>query len=208
MGNRRALLAVVAACLAVFVGLAGLLIVVSEDVRATLRLADAVVNPPPTVRPDPVVLVNEVRSLARLETTSMRLAHRIRGHRGTDGTWGLLGERLDFLAHAVVTAGVDLEQLGESDLVVDEEGVVHVRLPDAEIFHVDLDEEATFVASRERGWLGWPDKDLESAVRKEAVDSLREFALEQGILDKADAQAQAVIEDLLKAGGVERVVFE
>ncbi|MEZ4323549.1 MAG: DUF4230 domain-containing protein, partial [Myxococcota bacterium] len=67
---------------------------------------------------------------------------------------------------------------------------------------------ATFVASRERGWLGWPDKDLESAVRKEAVDSLREFALEQGILDKADAQAQAVIEDLLKAGGVERVVFE
>ncbi|MEZ4316459.1 MAG: DUF4230 domain-containing protein [Myxococcota bacterium] len=182
--------------------------VASEDVRAAVRLADAWVNAPETIRPDPVALVRGVQELARLETASVQIEQHVRGQRGTDGTWSLVGERLDFVARAEVTAGVDLARLTESDLEVDAEGRVVVRLPPSEIWHVTLDEEQSFVALRERGWLGWPDAQLESRVRQEAVKAVREAAEAQGIRDRADAKAQQVVRELLEGAGVPEVRFE
>lgn len=180
----------------------------SADVRAMVRLADAWVNPVETIRPDPRALVVGVRDLARLETASVELEQHIRGQRGTDDTWSLLGERIDFVARGVVTAGVDLGEFDESDLRVDDIGVVWVRLPAAEIWHVELDEEQSFVAMRERGWLGWPDTHFETRVRREAVQSLRSEAEAQGVLPRADQRAHQVISELLLGAGAAEVRFE
>lgn len=179
----------------------------SDDLRAAIRVADAFVSPPETIRPDPVALVRGVRDLARLETASVQIEQRVRAQRGTEGSWEWLGERLDFVARADVVAGVDLGALGDDDLRVDEAGEVWIDLPPAEIWSVTLDEEQSFVALRERGWLGWPDPDLESRVRREAVRSVREAAEAQGIRQRADARAEEVVRELLEGAGVSGVHF-
>lgn len=181
--------------------------VVTGDARALARTADALLNPPEIIVPDATVLVHQVNQLARLETASLVVEQRIRGQRGTDGTWSLLGERMEFVARGEVVAGVDLARLEPADLVVDEQGDVRIRLPPAEIWHVDFDEQGSFVALRERGWLGWPDPDFESRVRREAEQSLEKQARQRGILELADEQAATVVTELLTRGGAHRVTI-
>ena len=179
--------------------------IVTGDARALARTADALLNPPERIVPSASILVHEVNRLARLETASLVVEQRVRGQRGTDGTWSWLGERMEFVARGEVVAGVDLTKLQPSDLVVDEQGNVQVRLPAAEIWHVDFDEQSSFVALRERGWLGWPDPDFETRIRREAERSLQEQAERRGILELADEQAATVVTDLLLRGGAHGV---
>ena len=180
----------------------------SGDLRAMARLADAVLNPEEHIRPDPVALVRGVRELARLETAEVDVEQRVRAQRGSESTWSWIGERMELVARGRVVAGVDLADLSDDAITVDDTGTVHVQLPAAEVLSVSVDEEQTYVADRERGWLGWPDDQLESRVRREAVKVLREAALREGVLVDADAQAQRVVDTLLRQAGAEAVVFE
>lgn len=182
--------------------------VASADLRAAWAQVDGWVNPPTIVRPDSAALTREVRALARLETANARLEQRIVGQRGTDASWGWVGERMELVARGEASAGVDLAGLADGDLRVHDDGSVTVRLPRAEIWRVHLDEEATFVAARERGWLGWPDAQLESEVRRAAVRSLRDEAERIRLDQTADAQARLVVGDLLRAAGATDVRFE
>jgi hypothetical protein len=210
VGTNRSVVAWVAlavALVALLLGGVGLW-VASSDLRAMARLADAVFSPEETIRPDPVALVKGVRDLARLETAEVEIEQRIVGQRGSESTWGWIGERMELVARGRVVAGVDLSELPEEAIAVDDDGIVRIRLPQAEVFTVALDEEQTRVVDRERGWLGWPDAQFESRVRREAVVMVREAALQQGVLADADAQAQQVVGALLEQAGVETVVFE
>lgn len=173
-----------------------------------LRAVDALLDPPTRVAPDSRVLVREVRQLARLETARLTLEQRVVGQRGTDETWGWVGERLELIARGEAVAGVDLALLGEQDVSVGADGGVTVRLPPAELWDVHLDEEGSRVASRERGWFAWTDPQLEGLARKEAVRSLRAEALALGIEDQARVGAEDAVRALLLAAGAEHVRFE
>lgn len=184
----------------------GFALATASDAHRWTTLAEAWLAPQTTVQPSPIILVRKVRTLARLETTSMELEQTIRGQRGDEKTWGWVGERLDFRARGEVIAGIDLEALGDEAIQVDEDGL-WVTLPPAEVWSVNLDEEHSFVAARERGWFAMPDKDLETEVRRHAESELRKVALEKGILEKADAQAEVAIRALLETAGASNVRF-
>lgn len=179
----------------------------ARDLRAVGEDVGAWTNPRTDVRPLAPTLLRKTRELARLETASMQLEQRVLGQRGTDGTWGWVGERLLFIAHGEVTAGVDLASLADDALTVSDDGTVEVRLPQATIHHVGLDEQASFVANRERGWFGIPDADLETQARREAVRVLEQAALSDGILARAQDQAESVVRSLLLAAGAPSVAF-
>lgn len=189
----------------VFVGLAWS---ATADVRALWANLDALLNPVTVVRPDSAVLVRSVRDLARLETARATLEQRVVGQRGSETSWIWLGERMELVARGEAVAGVDLGELVDGDIRVDEDGSVIVKLPPATIWDVHLDEQATFVAARERGWLGWNDPQLESQVRRAAVDSLRAEAVRIRLTERADTNARVVIGDLLRASGATNVRFE
>lgn len=166
-----------------------------------------VLNPTPTIIPDPVTIIHSVRSLARLETIQYSLEKVITAETGQGVFDFLFGDRLLLVAHGVVIAGVDLEKLSPKDLRL-ENGVLYVRLPAAEIFIATLDNAKTYVYDRETGVLTKGNIQLETEARRAAEDEIRKAAVEDGILEQANRNAQAYLLRLFLQLGYRDVIFE
>lgn len=166
-----------------------------------------ILHPTPTILPDPVTIVREVRSLARLETIHYTLEKVITAETGQGPLGFLFGDRMLFIAHGSVIAGVDLEKLEPQDVRIDSQGAVYLWLPEPEIFVATLDNDLSYVYDRETGLLTRGDVTLEAAARQVAEDEIRKAALEDGILEQARVNAETALDRLLRAAGIERVNF-
>jgi len=166
-----------------------------------------VLEPTPTVIVDPITIIHQVRSLARLETIQYSIERVITAETGQGSFGFLLGDRLLFVAHGIVIGGVDLEKLGPDDLKV-EDNVLFVQLPDAEIFIATLDNENSYVYERDTGLLTKGDINLETTARRVAEQRIKEAAVEDGILQLAKQNAENYIYRLLiEIGGYDDVIF-
>ena len=164
-------------------------------------------HPTPTIIPDPVTIIQEVQSLARLETIQYSVEKVITAET-RQGPFGFLfGDRLLLVAHGSVIAGVDLAEITERDISIDEMGAVTLHLPPAEIFIAALDNEQTYVYDREVGFLRRGDVELESAARLAAEEEILEAALSDGILEQAQVNAEAYLFRLLGSLGFSNVRF-
>jgi len=160
------------------------------------------------VRSTPSVVV-AVRDLARLESTSFHVERVIDMTSRQRTLFGLVEaeDSLLLVAAADVVAGVDLGQLEESDVVVDDQRVT-VTLPAPEIFTTALDQEHTYVYSRETDVLARRSDSLETRARREAERTLREAAIEAGIHDRARRSARQTVESLVRSLGYDEVEVE
>jgi len=163
-------------------------------------------HPTPTIYPDPVTVVLQVRSLARLETTQYSVEKVITAETGQGALAALFGDRLLFVAHGEVIAGVDLSRLQESDLIVSPDGRVTVILPAAEVFVATLDNDKSYVYDRQTGVLTHGDVNLETQARQVAEDEIERAALEDGILNLAHTNAANFVERLLLSLGFTDVI--
>lgn len=166
-----------------------------------------VLNPTPTIRPDPVTIVREVRSLARLETIEYSVEKVITAESGQGPFGFLFGDRLLLVAHGSVIAGVDLAQLEPQDVWLDDQGRVYMRLPQAEIFVATLDNETTYVYDRDTGLLTQGNVDLEAAARQAAEEEIEAAALEDGILEQARVNAENFLFRFLRSLEFEDIIF-
>jgi len=166
-----------------------------------------VLHPTPTIIPDPITIVHEVRSLARLETIQYSVEKVIVAESG-QGTFGsLFGDRILFIAHGTAIAGVDLEKLTPEDLRV-EDGVLYVSLPDAEVFIAKLDNAQSYIYERDTGFLTRGNENLETEARRAAEAEILNAALEDGILEQAQVNAEAYMLRLFLNLGFPDVIFE
>lgn len=163
-------------------------------------------NPTPTIIPDPVTYINEIRALARLETIQYSVEKVITAEVG-QGTFGFaFGDKLLFVAHGIVIAGIDMEKLQPSDMTFDGT-VLYVNLPPAEIFIATLDNEKSYVYDRDTGLLTQGQVDLETLARQTAEDEIRKAALEDGILEQAQRNGEAYLIKFFNALGFKTVIF-
>jgi len=163
-------------------------------------------NPTPTVLPDPVTVVREVRTLARLETIQYSIEKVVTADRGQGTLEFLFGDELIFVAHGVVIAGVDLSKMEVNDLWWDQ-GVLYVRLPAAEIFIATLDNDKSYIYDRDKGLFTKGDIYLETAARQVAEAEIEKAALEDGILDLAGVNAETYLFRLFRSLDITDVVF-
>jgi hypothetical protein len=163
-------------------------------------------NPTPTIIPDPITYINEVRALARLETIPYSVEKVITGETGGGTFQALFGDKILFVGHGTVIAGIDMEKLQPEDLRF-ENGVLTVRLPPAEIFIAALDNEKSYVYDRETGVLAKPDVNLETLVRQRAEEEIRTAAINDGILDQAQTNAEAYLFKFIAALGYPNTIF-
>lgn len=163
-------------------------------------------HPTPTVLPDPVTVIHSVRSLARLETIRYSVEKVITAETNQGPFGFLFGDRLVLIAHGIVIAGVDLGKLIPEDLEL-RGGVLYVSLPDPEIFLATLDNEKSHVYNRDTGLLTHGDFQLETEARQAAEAEIKKAALEDGILEQADKNAEDFLERLLRDLGYPEVIF-
>ncbi len=165
-----------------------------------------ILHPTPTVLPDPVTIINQIRPLARLETIQYTVEKVITAEVGQDSLAPLFGDKLLFVGHGYVTAGIDLQNISAQDFLV-EDGVIRVRLPEAEIFEATLDNDKSYVYDRETGLLTHGDLNLETTARQTAEEQIRQAALEDGILAQAQTNAESYMESLLNKLGYSQIIF-
>jgi hypothetical protein len=165
-----------------------------------------ILNPTPTILPDPINVIYDIRTLARLETIQYSIEKIITADSGQNDLAILFGDKLIFIAHGTVIAGVDLSKLSPDDLWLDG-GTLYVRLPKAEIFIVALDNDKSYVFDRDTGIFTQGNVDLETMARQAAEFEIEKAANEDGILDQAQTNAEYYLSRLFQTLGYPQVVF-
>lgn len=163
-------------------------------------------NPTPTIIPDPVTIIQEVRSLARLETIQYSIEKVIRAEIRQNELSFLFGDKLLFVAHGYVIAGVDLTKIESNDLWI-KDGALFVRLPEAEVFVATLDNDKSYVYDRDTGILTKGDFTLETQARQTAEEEILSAAIDDGILEQAKINAENYLKQLFTVLGYNEVVF-
>jgi hypothetical protein len=110
--------------------------------------------------------------------------------------------RVLLVAHGIVKAGVDLQEIKPEDVRVEDKRVV-LKLPRARITDVYLDDQKTRVVDRSTGLLRAFDKDLEQNARRQAVDDLRIAARAHRIYEDAEERARLQLGNLFHQLGYE-----
>jgi hypothetical protein len=179
---------------------------VNQANQALQTQVSNILNPTPTIIPDPVTYINEVRALARLETIQYSVEKVITGETGGGTFQSLFGDKILFVGHGTVIAGIDMSKLQPEDMRF-ENGVLTVKLPPAEIFIAALNNEKSYVYDRDTGVLTKPDINLETLVRQRAEEEILKAALEDGILEQAQLNAEAYLLKFFTALGFPNTIF-
>jgi hypothetical protein len=179
---------------------------VNQANQALQTQVSNLLNPTPTIIADPVTYINEVRALARLETIQYSIEKVITGETGGGTFQTLFGDKILFVGHGTVIAGIDMEKLQPEHMRF-ENGVLTVRLPPAEVFIATLDNEKSYVYDRDTGVLAKPDVNLETLVRQRAEEEILRAAIEDGILEQAQLNAEAYLFKFFAALGYPNTIF-
>src|SRR5271157_2242260 len=211
MDKRKFWILIVGLTLVLVVVIIGIPLIVKEIIQQTADQAVAPVqqdsnllktqvaqllHPTPTILPDPVTIVHEVRALARLETIQYTVEKVITAEEGQGQLSALFGDKLLFVAHGVVIAGVDLAKMNPQDIWIDNQ-ILYFRLPQPEIFSSTLDNTKSYVYDRQTGILTKGDTNLETQARQSAENEITQAALDDGILNQAGINAQSYLTRLL-----------
>ena len=157
--------------------------------------------------PTPSVVVS-MQALARLEGAEFHMERVIDLRERQSRFHGLLEAEDALLLVAVgnVIAGVDLGDVVEADVEIsDDFRSVKLRLPAPEIFSARLDSSRTYVHSRSTDLLAERQENLETKARQRAEETLRQAALEAGVLDKARISVERSVTALLRSLGFSRI---
>ena len=165
-----------------------------------------IMHPTPTIIPDPVTIVHEVRSLARLETIQYSVEKVITTEVNQGIFQSLFGDKMLFVAHGVVIAGIDMNKIDPKNLQL-ENGVLTVELPQAEIFITSLDNQKSYIYDRDTGLLTKGYTELETQARQAAEQEIYHAAIEDGILDQANQNAELFLKQFFENLGYQEVIF-
>jgi hypothetical protein len=173
---------------------------ISEQNQAMQTQVANLLHPTPTIIPDPVTYINDIRALARLETIQYSVEKVITGETGGGTFQSLFGDKILFVGHGTVIAGIDMEKIQPEDMHY-ENGVLTVKLPPAEVLVATLDNDKSYVYDRQTGVLAKPDPNLETLARQSAEAEILKAALADGILQHAKENGQAYLTRFFAALG-------
>ena len=202
---------------AIVLGVLAMFVVIGIWVVSSLRdLADAVPTPADIAavfEPEPYeeigpVVISSIRDMSNL-TTVETVQYTI-VDKGTDRGWleWARGDSLQLFAVAKIGAGIDLSQITVRNVSLDDQGVVEINVPSAEIQYVSVDNEATQILDRETGLFTKGDPRLETDARQVAEEVLVQAALDEGVLADAEANARQVLTTFLLGLGYRDVVVD
>ena len=166
-----------------------------------------ILNPTPTIIPDPITIIHEVRSLSRLETIQYSVEKIITADNGNVIFDQLFGDKLLFVAHGIVIAGIDMGKITAEDIWM-EDIVLHIKLQEAEIFIATIDNDKSYVYDRDLGLLTRGEINLETLARQAAEDEIEKAAIEDGILEQALENAHSFLYNFFRMLDFEEVYFE
>jgi hypothetical protein len=167
----------------------------------------AVFEPEPFEEIGPVVIssIRDMSNLTTVETVQYTIVDK-----GTDQGWleWARGDSLQLFAVARIGAGIDMSGISVRNVSLDDQGVVEITVPAAEIQYVSVDNEATQILDRETGLFTKGDPRLETDARQVAEEVLVHAAVDEGVLSDAEDNARQILTNFLLGLGYRDVVVE
>ena len=177
---------------------------------ATLIPPTSTPTPRPTLTPSPtpIAVITGIQAFGRLETAQYMVRDIVAMEDGPDTIFDRLSrDRLLLIAEGEVVAGFDLSKVKQGDIVAIHDTVL-ILLPEPEILYSRIDNDRTYVYERDTGLLRRPDPDLETEARRLAEHHVRDWALENGILEDATEFGFLYLEIFLRSLGFTRIRLE
>ena len=179
-----------------------------QDANQTLQSqVSQLMNPTPTIIPDPVTHINDIRALARLETIQYTVEQVVTAEVNQGTLSFAFGSKILIQMHGTVIAGIDMEKMRPEDMRLQGE-VLYVKLPPAEILTVTLDENKTEVYTIQDGIFAELDPNLVLDTLSSGKDKITSAALEDGILTQAQRNGETFLQRFFMALGYKNVIFE
>ena len=163
-------------------------------------------HPTPTVIPDPVTYINQIQALARLETIQYSIEQVVTVETNQGSLAFLFGNKMLCQVHGTVIAGIDMSKIQPGDLSM-QTGVLYVKLPSSEVFITSLDESKTQIYNIQNGLFVKPDPNLVLTCLQGAKDKITQAALDDGILNIANQNAQTYLTRFFGALGYQNTIF-
>jgi hypothetical protein len=157
---------------------------------------------------DTATVLVAVRALARLESAEYHMERVVDLKQRQDLLFGLVhaDDAILLIASGDVTAGVDLAKLRDGDIIVEPRARrVQMRIPPPEILSVRIDNNRTYVQTRKTDLLAQRNEQIESRARQIAESSIRQAALDTGILERARSSATQTLTVLARSLDYDRV---
>lgn len=157
---------------------------------------------------DTATVLVAVRALARLESAQYHMERVIDLKQRQDLLFGLVqaDDAILLVAAGDVVAGVDLAKLRDGDVTVEPRARrVQLRVPPPEILSVRIDNDRTYVQTRKTDLLARRNDQIETRARQIAESSIRQAALDTGILERARTSAAQTLTMLARSLDYDRV---
>ncbi len=157
----------------------------------------------------PTLLV-AVRDLARLEAAEVQVEKVIDLTDKQSRLFGLVESKDALLLVAVghASVGVDLGKVEPGDITFDEQSkLATMRLPAPEVWGAALDEDKTYVYSRETDLLAKRNEKLETSARRRAVAAIEDAAKTDEMKERARKNAEKQLGALARSLGAKDVAF-
>lgn len=164
-------------------------------------------NPTPTIIPDPITYINQIQAIARLETIQYTVEQVVTAETNQGTLAFAFGNQILVQIHGTVIAGIDMQKLNPSDMRLQND-LLYVKLPPAEIFVTTVDESKTKVYNVQTGVFARLDPNLVVAALQSGSDKITAAALEDGILALAQQNAEAYLMKFFAALGYQNIIFE
>jgi hypothetical protein len=179
-----------------------------QEANQTLQSqVSQLMNPTPTIIPDPVTHINEIRALARIETIQYTVEQVVTAEVNQGTLSFAFGSKILIQMHGVVIAGIDMEKMRPEDMQLQGD-VLYVKLPPAEILTVTLNEDKTEVYTIQDGIFAELDPNLVLDTLSSGKDKITSAALEDGILTQAQRNAETFLLRFFMALGYNNVIFQ
>jgi phosphotransferase system HPr-like phosphotransfer protein len=154
-----------------------------------------------------VTVLDKIQSLSDLTLTRFSYSSVITSQRDLPPVLaGLYGDKLVMVAVGHVNAGIDLRKL-TTDSITGNADAMTIQLPPPQLLDCFLNEQASYVISRETGVFARPAPNLDQEAKRYAVRQFREMAVKDEILDQVQKNAQSVIQVLVTNLGVKSVTI-
>ena len=179
--------------------------------RLTERVTEALFPAAPApVTEVKALLVNQFEGKTELTTAEVLLETVVRTHQDRMLGHLYLGQTaVLYQGIGRVRAGIDLDEL-EVKSVDRANGEIHILLPPPPyLVQADLDIDESSILEHQRRWLA-PNVEaqLYSEAQQTALLQIREQACQDGVLQKADQEAEALIRSILQAADYQEITIE
>lgn len=175
--------------------LVGVLLLGINTVDGVLDGVTGIFNPPEPVYTfvSTSAILERVQGMSQLTTARYNFSNIVSSERELPTILSALyRDRLTMVIAGHINAGVDLGDLTEEDIVIDGDTLT-IRIPAPTLQDCFLNEQESYVVSRDTGLFTAQAPNLDDEARQFAVREFRDMALEEGILLDANAQAAEVI---------------